>query len=126
MKLQEGSITVLASEGRLTLQVPEWSIGDDSELVEYPDRWFVRLHGRRPCVGRESGYLFLSREGWKANREILKQAFSTVRGAEWSDFEQHAEKHFQEVQATADKLVAKLTRQLDEARRAAAKLGGAA
>ena len=88
-------------------------------MVEYPDEWFVWLKsttsGLRPVVGRESGFLFLSRVGYEANREALKQAFSENRGCSWEDFERHVEKHFRTLHTSTAKLVAKLTKQLADA-----------
>lgn len=75
--LYVSSLTHHISTGRPTLQIPTLFIGEPSEgRVEYPASHFTILHdGRRTALGREQGYLFLSREGWEAHRDTLLAAW---------------------------------------------------
>jgi hypothetical protein len=75
MKLFRGAITALAAEGRITLQVPELIIGlvKPVDYEEYPDAWFERRSSRG--VPAKTGFLFLTRDGWAANREAIKAVF---------------------------------------------------
>jgi len=103
MKILKDSITSLASEGRITLQIPQYDLGSSDAIEEeVPDEWVVTLrNGLYPAVGREQGYLFLTRAGWFANQDKIKDAFEDAkfhRGNTWEDFEAHAKKHFQKVE----------------------------
>ena len=103
MKILKDSITSLASEGRMTLQIPQYDLGSSDAIVEeVPDEWIVTLtHFLYPAVGREHGYLFLTRAGWFANQDKIKDAFEDAkfhRGNTWEDFEAYAKKHFQKVE----------------------------
>ena len=97
---------LLPSEGRITLQIPEYDILPVSALIEdlkpelakYPSDWFVVLHAEDgiPCVGKEQGFLFWSEWGWAANRTAIRKEFlnsNDPRGT-WDDFEVHAEAVF--------------------------------
>ena len=100
MRLPEGAITYLASEGRITLQVPPFVIGEISRMIDYPDEWFhyvkmIRENCYRPVFGREQGYLHLTRAGWEANREALREAFESSPSTKtWQDFERYVETYF--------------------------------
>ncbi len=105
MKILKDAITSLASEGRMTLQIPQVDLnprGFESSIKEVPDEWVVALKdGSYPAVGREQGYLYLTRAGWFANRDDIKDAFEGARfsrGNTWEDFEEYARKHFQKVE----------------------------
>lgn len=117
MRLPDGAITSLAERGKCSLQVPDLYFHEES-LVEYPDEWFVQLKydgGLRPVVGREQGCLHLSRIGYEANKDAIKNAFLRSGPVDWSDFERHAEMHFRTLRTTTEKLVARLTKQLSAA-----------
>ena len=103
MKILKDSITSLASEGRMTLQIPQYDLGSSDAIEEeVPDEWVVTLtQYSYPAVGKECGYLFLTRAGWLANQDKMKDAFEDAkfhRGNTWEDFEAHAKKHFQKVE----------------------------
>lgn len=103
MKIIKDSITALASEGRMTLQIPQYDLGANNTIEEeVPDEWFVTLRNASyPAVGREHGYLFLTRAGWFANQDKLKEAFENAeynRGNTWEDFETYTIKHFQRIE----------------------------
>lgn len=124
MKILKRAITSLASEGRITLQIPQYDIVitedtraiaygadhmPDERIEEIPDEWVMVLRGgqRRPAIGKEQGYFFLSKEGWDANRQKIKEAFLNAkhqRGT-WADFEDHVEEHFRQVKAATLKKI---------------------
>jgi len=128
MLMKKGVITSLASEGRLTLQVPQYdiiikegraffaqSLTCAEGAKEHPDEWFVWLKNSRPAIGRESGFLFLTRKGWEANKEEIKKAFEaskTKRGT-WKEFEDHAEYHLKEVEEKTQKHIRFLQKKID-------------
>ena len=75
MKISKSAIYSLASEGIITLQIPTLYIGNlPNDIVDLPDNWFCKIkHPVRPCVGKEHGFLYLTRKGWAANKKILKK-----------------------------------------------------
>jgi len=102
VKILKDSITSLASEGRMTLQIPQYDLGSSDAIEEeVPDEWVVTLrNGSYPAVGKERGYLFLTRAGWFANQDKIQDAFEAAeynRGNTWEDFEEYAIKHFQRI-----------------------------
>ncbi|SHE95795.1 hypothetical protein SAMN02745218_01132 [Desulfofundulus australicus DSM 11792] len=126
MLLEKGAITQLASEGHVTLQVPEFSIriigtktiardGMTWDVlvaektlygpVEEYNEWFMRLklNGRKHVPTRkDSAPLFLSEKGWKNNKGSIEEAFKgaiakgVARGT-WEDFEAMANEHFMQL-----------------------------
>jgi len=133
MKISKGAITSLARQGYLTLQVPdlEIRIGEEAklnpkwEIEELPDAWFCRTKcynakGSRLVFGREQGFLYLTREGWEANREALKEAFqsSSNKRGDWPEFVEKAENFLRNLDsntaAYVQKKKANLKRQLFE------------
>jgi len=125
MLMKKGIITSLASEGYLTLQVPQYdiiikegrafaqSLTNAEGVEEHPDHWFIWLKNHRPAVGRETGFLILTREGWEANKEKIKEAFQASRGT-WQEFEQHAEDHLKEVEEKTKKHIRFLQKKIDD------------
>jgi len=126
MQILKDSITCLAGQGRITLQIPQYSIwlGPEArqpETEEVPDEWIMTLRSSAsyPAVGKESGYSFLTRAGWLANKDKIKEAFelsNSMRGS-WEDFEKYVERHFQSTREKTIKRIAfmeKKTRQLQE------------
>lgn len=122
MKIFEIAITALTSEGRITLQVPDFCIGTPiPKQIEAPDDWFVRLNGYLPSP---RGCLFLSRKGWEANKEALWLAFAksrfdpqTCRNPEIvtrEQFEVAIEKEFQLREDAVQKKIKSLKKQLSK------------
>jgi len=94
MKIDLSSITHLMEQGYLSLQVPELYIGcapDPKNLVDVPDEYFIRNNYDKPAVGRESGFLYLSRKGYEHFKPTIKSKWSTMRGHTWKEFEDYAE-----------------------------------
>lgn len=111
--LQDAHLT-FTSEGRLTLQIPEWEIditkaggahlvrGVYNKVVSYPDDYFYRAKHcgysqkdgmkYRAAVGREYeyGYLHLTRTGFMHFYNDLKASWNNQRGHTWQDFEDFA------------------------------------
>lgn len=117
MRVIKAAILAMAQQGYLSLQVPDCAIrfgGGSTEYEELPDGWFCRISGRDPKVGRESGYLYLTRAGYIANKEALQAAFSTARGHTWADFVEYAAKHFAEVEAAVARRIKTLEKKIEE------------
>ena len=119
MIVMVGAITGLASEGYLTLQVQECCIGGTPNTLTLPDSWFCYIRAdKSPCIGRQTGFLYLTEKGYLANKNHIKAAFLKAlasgiarRGAtSWQDFENHAAWHFSEVRSQLSKLVNKHTK----------------
>lgn len=104
MKILKDAVTSLAREGRPTLQIPQHDIWfskepppDKDRFEEIPNEWVITLRNGTPIVGKEEGYLFLTRAGWEANKDKIEKAFGYSginRRGTWEDFEVHAETHF--------------------------------
>ncbi len=119
MKILKDSITSLASEGRMTLQIPQYDfVYSDVIVEEVPDEWIVNLRDNLyPAVGKEQGYLFLTRAGWFANQDRIKDAFENAefnRGNTWEDFEEYAKKHFQKVEHNTVRRIRLFERKIKE------------
>jgi len=101
MEIYEHTLISLASEGRITLQIPQY-VADLSaafggpaspapKILTIPDDWIVTTNcGRsskrmkkigfsesmpRPAIGKQSGFWHFSKKGWLANKDKLKKAF---------------------------------------------------
>lgn len=117
MRIMTGAPFTLLSEGRKTLQVPQYSHGfkDDPSYTDYPDEYFVeaKFHGvkHRICVGREDGCMFMSRLGFEHFKPELKKAFesSTVdRGHTWQDVLDHADEFYAEMRTKSQEQLIRL------------------
>ena len=134
MKILKDAITSLAGEGRITLQVPVYDIMvedgraiahtaydlEEERVADVPDEWFITLRSNSPAVGKESGYTFLSRAGWEANKDEIKKAFESnahPRGT-WSDFEKYAEHQFTTVKKNANRRIKLLLSKVDQLKEA--------
>jgi hypothetical protein len=122
MNIFEGSITQLASEGYLTLQVPHCVVGEPTpDTVEVPDEWLCELKSDVPVTGRQEGFLFLTRAGYEANKDAIKKAFEKAcangkdrtDGEGWAAFEKRAEEHFKHIEERCKKRIAKLEKDLE-------------
>ena len=84
MKLPTDAHLALIQEGRLTMQVPEWSIGPAK---------------MRAAVGREEGWTYLSWHGFIHYLVDLKKAFNSrqQRGHSWDDVLVHAIEFYKDV-----------------------------
>jgi len=111
MQLPKDAPFTLAQQGRITLQCPQYSLGPDT-YVDYPDEYFIdtKMQGRkhRIAVGREEGFTFLSRLGYKYFEQDLKNTFSTQRGCTWQEFADHANEFLDEVETVSRKYLLKL------------------
>lgn len=131
MNIPISNILMQASEGRLTLQVPTLNLdvyGSDMQevtllnAVNLPDEWFCYLkYDATPCIGKQSGFLYLTRKGYMANYDDLKLAFQSsiangcsdrTNGVGWPAFEQHAKEHFVRVSARLKFLISKKQREM--------------
>lgn len=119
MRLPQSSLTTHAARGSKTLQIPDLCIGDDPEpTVDMPDEWFCYLRDGVPAVGRQTGFLWLTRAGYAANRELLLAAYETSttgRGdGRRETFEAAAQAHFADVERRRDRAIGNLRRQLEQ------------
>jgi hypothetical protein len=117
MKISSRSLTCLAAEGRLSLNIP-WF--DDAHVIEIPDDWICRLSPILE-ICTVSGLLYYTRKGFAANKDKIKTAFEMyletavfdrTDGKTWLVFEKHAEEHFAKVEQQRQKLLGKLTKEL--------------
>ena len=115
MNVIDQAITALASEGRLTLQIPELAIGPYS-VSEASNDWFVRASYGCPTVGRERGFLFLSRKGWAINKPKIKAAFESSKDQRgtWDEFEQFATDFHKSLDAARNKKIAALRKKISD------------
>ena len=104
----------------LTANLPKYNAPTitDDDYEEAPNEWFVELKSnKRPCVGKQQGFTYLSEEGWNKNKNKIKKAFigsgDKMRGT-WKDFEKYVAEHFAEVELQKKKLKDKLKRELEE------------
>jgi len=130
MRMHPDTLTFLAREGRLTLQIPDLvldvrgvglkhqSPGSSdpyyASYEDFPDDWFCYLSDDVPVFTGKSGLLYFTRKGYEANKKLLLDAFSDKRGISKADFEQHAEKHFADVEKKVAKKIVKLLAQTSE------------
>jgi hypothetical protein len=118
MKIIKDRIISIAAGGRISLQIPQVNDrfrGVVYETEEIPDEWVIKLRLRRyPTTGSETGYLFLTEAGWKANKDKIREAFETAkfkRGS-WNEFEQHALDHFKRVEKSTRRRVSFLLKKV--------------
>lgn len=116
MEILKDAHLTMVKEGRVTLQVPEWEIvpnkpagtmlaqGVTNNGVSYPDDYFMhtKIIGynrkvgcrQRAAVGREEGFLHMTRTGYNYFKAELKANWSQMRGSTWQDFDDAAEQFF--------------------------------
>ena len=133
MKILKRTITTLASEGRISLQVPQYNIitegnraiaydanhSKDEDVIDIPDEWIIYLRNGSPAVGKESGHTFLTKMGWQANKDEIKKAFESSeypRGT-WEDFENHVVEHFSEVEKQTKRRIKLLESKIEQLRK---------
>lgn len=125
MKLLDGSIEALAKEGRHSIQIPEIIIGSTAGIpeIECPNDWFWRMnHLKLPC---RQGFLYLTRKGYAANRENIREAFlsacrragSTNMNRDWAKFEKSIDQFFADVDTAVRKKIASLRSKIAELER---------
>lgn len=129
MMIFENWAQLLRREGRLTLQVPQFSLSwggsprpshAPPNLVGVPDEWFCFLNLGVPAVGRMEGFLYISRLGYEANRQEILDIYAQAAEMRWSPkygefshtnardrFEQYATEHFETVRQKHAILLAK-------------------
>ena len=83
-------------------------------MVDIPDDWVILLRGNRPCVGKETGFLYFTRKGYNANLDEIKKIWEST-GQEWAKFEEMVESHFKAVEKAANKFVLELKKKLMQA-----------
>ena len=144
MRLLRGSLTNLVRQGRITLQIPEIEVNisenpnqelseenpfpfvltacTNDEYVEYPDEWFMYVKydssSLRPCVGKESGFLYFTRVGYEVNKEEIREAFEAAcdrgHGNSFSTFEVYVEDFFSKMEKRIERTINRERGKLDE------------
>jgi len=100
----------------------------DAEPTEnYPDDLFAtlkrvtgRTNGMRPTVGREEGFVYLTRKGWEFFRDDIEKAFRSAvrpRGT-WADFEKYVADLFEGIEKGRQKFIKTMQAKLDEMKKA--------
>ena len=127
MRIFKDSITRLASLGYVTLQVPDTAFGSPSiEMEDVPDEWLCVLTGAgRHRVGKELGFLYLTKAGWDANKEKIKEKFlkaietglDRTESLGWVAFERHVVEHFESLEKRNKKFKTQLEEKLEEMKR---------
>jgi hypothetical protein len=116
MLISKTALYCLVSEGRLTLQIPGYSVdGAPQDLINIPDDWVCYLKSDGYSIGK-TGYMHFTKKGFEACREDLEKAFEAApekRGCTWQDFIVHSEEHFTKVETRRQKDIAKLKAQLE-------------
>jgi len=124
MKISKSSLTCLSSQGRITLQIPEYFISFSNnpvkvtDIIDIPDNWIVRLKTEDgiPCTGKESGFLFFSETGWLANKDKLEIAFnkSQYKRGTWTDFQNFAKTTFDKRKKNIAKKISFLNKKIQQ------------
>lgn len=144
MRILRDTITYLAGSGYRTLQIPNVAINlpaptpeirdhgfsdedlermrnFEPEYEEVPDEWIVHVHSgcRRYCLTdreRRHSFLHLSRAGFEANREAIRQAFenSPMKRGTWEQFLADAEEEWRKLEAGTERYRANLRRKLTQ------------
>lgn len=104
MRLLRRAIFYFIERGDYVLEIPETLpvIQGEQGPEELPDEWFCRL--KNPFSGEpalSSGILHLSRAGFNANRDQMREVFNTTNqftDISWQEFELRANEHFNRVQ----------------------------
>jgi hypothetical protein len=136
MRVALHTITSLASQGRLTLQIPQYIIEfqkgkaikkpTPGGLIDFSDDFFCMLKGgtSTPCIGKERGFTYLTQKGFKFFYRDLETAFKKAynngidrtNGVGWPEFVQHASDHFAMVKKRRKKRRQKLLKDLQDIR----------
>ena len=107
-------ITHQASLGHISIQLPWCDIND------FPTGWAVTLRGSgsRLSLGKEGGFVFLTRVGWKANKSKIKAAFERSEKKErtWDQFESMIEESLNYTYKSTKKYLENLESDIEEAK----------
>jgi len=126
MNISKSTVLRLALEGYATLQVPQFYVGfglsKPNDIISVPDDYFCILKADGiPCVGKQSGFLYLTQAGYNYFYEDLKQAYEAAcdsgldrLGTGWAGFVAEAQKHFAKVSAQKQKQIADLQNKLSQ------------
>ncbi len=143
MRIMRDTITHLARSGYMTVQIPQiginlpsgnpdpvtgWSEEDlqrvrnaQPDYEEIPDEWILHVHSssRRLAVTdreRRHAFWFLSRAGFEANREAIRQVFesSQYRRGTWEQFLEEIERRWRDWEEGTERYRANLRRKLAE------------
>jgi len=141
MLVNKSALTQLASEGRYTLQVPQYCIhvnpdgqavcdvSQHPDAIEIPDDYIMTCKRQgskmRLCTGRESGFWFLSPKGYEALKNDLREAYEArvqqwneegiAHTGSWEQFEAVAKTFFKEVKEATLKHRDNLRKKADQA-----------
>lgn len=132
IEIPKGALTSLLREGRLTLQIPQVVIDAGAEptpkedlLEKIPAKWVCQLKSdKTPCIGRQQGFLYLTKMGWEHNKEALFEAFVEGYPKRHGDhlgeidlrdmLERHVEQHFEAIEMQKNKQIDKRIQEIRE------------
>lgn len=138
MTISLDSVTHSARCGYITLQVPDTQIvvtnvsgsikatavpaSSTPNPVSVPDDYFCRLKNCAPVVGKEYGFLYLTKKGFryfyrdikKAFEEAIKDGRDRTGGVGWPAFVKHAKDHFATVDRNRNRKIAELTKKITQ------------
>lgn len=102
--VQQGSLQVPTYSMRHLGGTEGWEFSD-GDFSGFPENWFVELKGNRMAVGREHGYLYLTKAGWKGLKDEIKKRVGEIR---FLEIEKQAKEHFAAVDKANKKFLADL------------------
>jgi len=109
MLMHKDAITSICYNPKLRLHIIErfykLATLNKADLVDYPDEWFMTLNGNTINIDKTSGFIYLNRIGFEANKELLqKTAEKAVRekldnteGQGWPYIEKYANEFFNKI-----------------------------
>lgn len=115
MKLSYETLTSGAKCGYLSIHIPSLCVGGNPPNhieVDMPDEWFMFVNaGPVPVVGKQEGFLYLTRKGYEDNKDRLRTAFELAiasgfdrtDGRGWVAFEEYVENHFTKLAKAIEK-----------------------
>ena len=115
MSVATNLITQLTSEGYHTLQVPQFSIdlnGPGTDHTDLSDDYVIPVksvscYKQRIAIGREQGFMYMSRKGFNHYLNDIKASFSSSRGT-WQEFLAYAKDELDTIEAESRKALVKL------------------
>ena len=120
MKFHIEDIVANAKKGVPRLGVTRTNQKWVSQVIDYPDDWFMELTGYQPRIGKKAGYTALSKAGFKAFEPDLHAAFIASGGnaqwqviVTWPDYVQAIDDEYAEIEKQRKRMIAKHQKIID-------------
>lgn len=124
MKMTIDNMLYYVSLGKITFQVPQYSISINERHIEtkknefdneLPDEWFIELKGGSnvPVIGKQQGYLFISKIGYEQNKEEILRRF-VAAGGSVEELETEANKFYNKLEKSIHKKISQLQKDLNK------------